>query len=212
MEITYLGHSCFKIRGKDATLITDPYENSLGYDLGKQIANVVTISHQHPGHCNAAAIGGSPKVVNGPGEYEISRILISGLPTFHDPQKGKLRGKNTVYVIEMDDIRLCHLGDLGHVPSSTQIEEMSDVDVLMIPVGGISTIDAAAAAETVSLLEPKLVIPMHFQVESITSELSPVDRFTKEMGFRDIIPQPKLTLSKSGLPAETQVVLLGYRK
>ncbi len=212
MEITWLGHSCFRLKGKDITLITDPYEKSLGYDLGRQAANIVTISHQHPGHHNVAAIGDSPKVLNGPGEYEISHVLITGLPTFHDAQRGKLRGKNTIYIIEMDDIRIGHLGDLGHVPSSTQIEEMGDVDVLMVPVGGVSTIDAAAAAETVSLLEPKLVIPMHFKTEATTQELEALDKFIKEMGLREIVPQPKLTVSRSGLPAETQVVVLDYRR
>lgn len=212
MEITWLGHSCFRLKGKDITLITDPYEKSLGYDLGRQAANIVTISHQHAGHYNVAAIGGSPKVLNGPGEYEISHVLITGLPTFHDAQRGKSRGKNTIYIIEMDDIRIGHLGDLGHVPSPTQIEEMSDVDVLMVPVGGVSTIDAAAAAETVSLLEPKLVIPMHFKTEATTQELEALDKFIKEMGLREIVPQPKLTVSRSGLPAETQVVVLDYRR
>ena len=210
MEITWLGHSCFKIKGSHTTVITDPYSPDLGYSLGKPTARIVTISHQHPGHSYDKGIGGQPKVVSGPGEYEISGVLIIGIATFHDGEGGKKRGKNTVYLMEMDEIAICHLGDLGQVLSGGQVEEIDRVDVLLLPVGGLSTINAAKAAEVVRQLEPKAVIPMHYKTSALKRELEPVDRFLKEIGARDVAPQPKLTISKSHLPDTTQVFLLDY--
>ncbi|GAG09229.1 unnamed protein product, partial [marine sediment metagenome] len=148
MEITWLGHSCFRIRGKEATLLTDPYDGSIGYSLGKPKANIVTSSHSHPGHGFTSGVGGAPRIVHGPGEYEVSGVFITGIGTFHDAEKGRERGGNTIYLIEMEDMTLCHLGDLGHPLSSEQVEETSGVEVLLVPVGGLSTIDASQAAET----------------------------------------------------------------
>ena len=210
MEITWLGHSCFKIKGSHTTVITDPYSPDLGYSLGKPTARIVTVSHQHPGHSYDKGIGGQPKVVSGPGEYEISGVLIIGIATFHDGEGGKKRGKNTVYLMEMDEIAICHPGDLGQVLSGGQVEEIDRVDVLLLPVGGLSTINAAKAAEVVRQLEPKAVIPMHYKTSALKRELEPVDRFLKEIGARDVAPQPKLTISKSHLPDTTQVFLLDY--
>ena len=210
MDITWLGHSCFKLRGKQATVITDPYSPNLGYSLGKQTASIVTVSHQHLGHSFTEGISGNPKLVNGPGEYEISNVLIIGVATFHDEDRGNKRGKNTVYLIEIDEISICHLGDLGHVLNNEQVEELGNVDVLLLPVGGVSTIDAPVATEIVRQLEPKIVIPMHYKTPAISRELEPVDRFLKEIGAHDINSQAKLTLTKSSLPISTQVVLLDY--
>ena len=210
MEISWLGHSCFRLKGSQATVITDPYPPELGYKLGKPTARIVTLSHQHPGHSYVKGVGGEPKVVRGPGEYEISGVLITGIATFHDGEKGQKRGKNTVYHIEMDEIAVCHLGDLGHVLNVEQVEEIDNVDILLLPVGGISTINAPVAAEVVRQLEPKAVIPMHYQTPALKRELEPVGRFLKEIGAKDIAPQPKLTISKSHLPESTQVFLLDY--
>jgi L-ascorbate metabolism protein UlaG (beta-lactamase superfamily) len=210
MEINWLGHSCFKIRGSQATVITDPYSPDLGYSLGKPKARIVTVSHQHPGHSYVPGVGGDPKLVAGPGEYEISDILIIGIATFHDAENGAQRGKNTVYLMEIDEVSLCHLGDLGHMLSAEQIEELGNVDILLAPVGGVSTIDAPVAAELARRLEPKVVIPMHYQTEALSWELEPVERFLKEMGGEQVTPQPKLSFNRSNLPASTQVYLLGY--
>jgi len=212
LEITWLGHSCFRIKGRGAVVLTDPYDSSLGYSLGKPQADIVTISHPHPGHSFREGVGGTRKIVNGPGEYEIANVFITGIRTYHDAEKGERWGKNTIYLIEMEEMTLCHLGDLGHVPSPEQMEEMSNVEVLMVPVGGLSTIDAAAAAQTVRLLEPKVVIPMHFKTEAVKMELEPLSRFLKEMGLKEVAPQPKLTVTKSSLPQETQVVVLDYKR
>ncbi len=210
MEITWLGHSCFKLRDKQATLITDPYSPDLGYSMGKQAADIVTLSHQHPGHSFAQGISGNHKVVTGPGEYEISNTLIIGVPTFHDNEKGIKRGKNTVYLIEMNEVSICHLGDLGHVPTAEQIEQMSDIDILMVPVGGGATIGATAAVETISLLQPKLVIPMHYKTDVVNVDLLPIDPFLREMGVKEVASQPKLSVTKSSLPIDISVVVLDY--
>jgi L-ascorbate metabolism protein UlaG (beta-lactamase superfamily) len=210
MEISWLGHSCFKLKGRQATVITDPFSPDLGYSLGKPTATIVTVSHRHPGHCYTEGIGGNPRSVTGPGEYEISNVLIIGIATFHDENRGSIRGKNTIYLIEMDEISVCHLGDLGHVLTDEQVEELGNVDVLMVPVGGVSTINASMAAEVVRQLEPKVVLPMHYKTPVINRELEPVDRFLKEIGAHDIAPQDKLSLSKTNLPMGTQVFLLEY--
>jgi L-ascorbate metabolism protein UlaG (beta-lactamase superfamily) len=210
MEINWLGHSCFKLRDKQATLITDPYSPDVGYSLNKQAADVVTISHQHPGHSFTQGISGNPKMVTGPGEYEISNMLIIGVSTFHDNEKGINRGKNTVYLIEMNEISICHLGDLGHVLTDEQVEEIGNVDVLLLPVGGVSTISAPVSTEIVRQLEPKMVIPMHYKTPAIKRQLEPVDRFLKEIGIHTINPQAKLSVTKSTLPLSMHVVLLEY--
>lgn len=213
MEITWLGHSCFRLRGREAVVVTDPCAKSTGYSIGRPTADFVTVSHDHPGHNNVAAVPGSPRVVQGPGEFEIAGVLIVGIRTYHDREEGRRLGKNTAYVLELDDMRVCHLGDLGHVPTPEQVEELSGVDILLAPVGGNSTIAAAAAAETVSILEPKLVIPMHYQTPAAKAELEPLDRFLKEMGAPSALEerQPKLSVTKSTLPHETKVLVLDYR-
>jgi L-ascorbate metabolism protein UlaG (beta-lactamase superfamily) len=212
MEIKWLGHSCFVLRGKEATVVTDPFDSSLGYPLAMPEANIVTLSHEHPHHSFAAAVAGNPKLIKGPGEYEVANIFIYGIRTFHDAEQGRRRGKNTAYLIEIDDVRVCHLGDLGHVPTPDQVEELSGVDILLIPVGGVCTINAAAAVETISLLEPKVVVPMHFKTEAAKVELEPVEHFLKEMGLIKPSPQPGLVVTTSSLPEQTKVVLLDYRE
>ena len=213
MDITWLGHSCFRLRGRDAAAVTDPCAKSTGYSIGRPAADIVTVSHDHPGHNNVAAIPGSPHIVRGPGEFEISGVLIMGIRTYHDEEHGSHLGRNTAYVLDVDDVRICHLGDLGHVPTPEQVEELGSVDILLAPVGGSNTIDASAAVATVSLLEPKLVIPMHYQTPAAKAELDPLDRFLKEMGAPTALQerQPKLSVTKSTLPHETKVQVLDYR-
>ena len=208
MDISWLGHSCFRIKGAQATVITDPYSPGLGYSLSQPTAHIVTVSHQHPGHSYVQGVGGEPKVVRGPGEYEISGVLIIGLATFHDEEKGAQRGKNTIYLIEVDEVSVCHLGDLGHVLTTGQVAEIENVDVLLLPVGGVSTIDASMAAEVVRQLEPKVVVPMHYKTGALSRELEPVDRFLKETGVKEVNSQPKLSLTKASLPLSTRVFLL----
>jgi L-ascorbate metabolism protein UlaG (beta-lactamase superfamily) len=210
MEIVWLGHSCFRIRGKEATIVTDPFDKTLGYPVKKPTASIVTVSHQHPQHSYLGGVTGNPRVISRPGEYEIANVFINGIATFHDAEMGEQRGKNTVYLIQIEEVSICHLGDLGHVPTAEQIEQMSDADILMVPVGGGATIGATAAVETISLLQPKLVIPMHFKTEVVKMELALLEPFLKEMGVKEFVSQPKLSVTKSSLPIETSVVVLDY--
>ncbi len=212
MEISYLGHACFRLKGKEVTVITDPYDKSVGYNLGKPAADIVTVSHDHFDHNYVQGVGGNPKVVKGPGEYEIKGVTITGIGAFHDEQGGKQRGKNTIYLIGIEGLVVCHLGDLGHLLAQSQVEAMERIDVLLVPVGGFYTIDAAQAAEMVSLLEPKIVVPMHFKTEVAKLNIDPVDRFLKEMGLKGAEPQPRLVVNRGSLPEETQVIVLDYRR
>ena len=210
VDIDWLGHSCFRIKGSHGVIITDPFPPDLGYSLGKPTARIVTVSHQHPSHSYVQGVGGEPRVVKGPGEYEIGGVLILGIATFHDAAGGKNKGKNTVYLMEVDGMSICHLGDLGHVLNAEQVEEIDDVDVLLLPVGGVSTLNAPMAAEVIRRLEPKVVIPMHYKTPAISRRLGTIDEFLKEMGVEQIESKPKLSLTKSNLPASTQVFLLDY--
>lgn len=209
MELTWVGHSCFRLRGREATVITDPPVASLGYNLARLQADAVTISHQHAGHNNTSFCADPCKVITGPGEYEVAGVFITGVPAYHDAGEGKERGKNVVYAIAIDDVTIAHLGDIGHPVSAQMKEVLGTVDVLLLPVGGASTIDVAKAAELAAALDPKLVIPMHYRTTAEhTSALAPVERFLKEMGRAETAPQAKLNITRASLPAEMQVVVL----
>lgn len=210
MEITWLGHSCFRIKGKEAIVITDPCHPSLGYSLGTLQADIVTLSHFHPGHCYTEAITSQFKEIKGPGEYELKGTFITGIATFHDADRGEKLGKNTVYLLEMDGMTLCHLGDIGHLPASELMEAIGDIEVLFLPVGGVSTIGSSTAAEIVRHLTPKTVIPMHYKTPALVRDLEPVDKFLKELGIKETVSQPKLLINRSTLPASTQVIILDY--
>jgi L-ascorbate metabolism protein UlaG (beta-lactamase superfamily) len=210
VDITWLGLACFRIRSSQAVIITDPFPPDSGYNLGKQTADIVTVSHQHPSHSYVEGVSGPPRVVKGPGEYEISGVLILGLNAYHDAVKGQSRGKNTVYLMEVDGMTICHLGDIGHVLGDEPIEEMGKVDILMLPVGGVTTITATMAAETIRKIEPKIVLPMHYKTPADNRELEPVEDFLKEMGQSPVEPRPRLNVSKSNLPLTMQVVLLNH--
>jgi L-ascorbate metabolism protein UlaG (beta-lactamase superfamily) len=213
MEIYPLGHASYKLRGKNAVIVTDPYDSGLvGLKFPKVEANVVTVSHQHEDHNNISGVSGSPFIISGPGEYDIHGVRILGISTFHDEAGGSKRGKNTIYQIMMDNLVLIHCGDLGHKLTTEQIEEVGNPDILFIPIGGYFTIDSHIASELVMMLEPKIVIPMHYLRKGMNQEqfgqISPVAAFLKEMGKERVIPQPKLTISKDKLPQETEIVLL----
>ncbi len=211
MEITWYGHSCFRLRDKDGLVITDPYGKGIGYSLPHTRADIVTISHYHPHHSYLKGVKGEPKVIDGPGEYEIQGVFIAGIASFHDKRRGRDRGRNTIYLFDFDGLTICHLGDLGQVLTSSQVEELGDVDLLLIPVGGHTTIDAAEASEVISLLEPRLVIPMHYRTEvTVGSPLDGVDKFLKVMGVKGEV-QDSLKVTKSNLPDETQVVILRHK-
>lgn len=212
MEIIWYGHSCFRLRDRDVMVVTDPYDKSIGYSLPRIRADIVTISHDHPHHTYVRGVKGDPRVISGPGEYEIKGVFITGIPTFHDKEEGSTRGRNTVFLFEFDDLTICHLGDLGHVPTQSQVEVLSDIDVLLIPVGAVTTINAAGAAEVIGLLEPRIVVPMHYKTKDASAKLDPIGKFLKEMGLGRRKPQENLKVTKKSLPEETQVVLLEYKQ
>lgn len=213
MDITYYGHSCFRVRGREGTIVTDPFQPSIGYTLPHVAADICLISHDHPGHNNAGVLLNAPYVIRGPGEYEVSGVFVFGWPSYHDRKKGKERGRNTIYTFEVEGIRVAHLGDLGHVPDQSTIEVMGDVDVLLIPVGGRVTLTAAMASDVINLIEPRLVIPMHYHTRAYAGEtnLDPVSKFLKEMGVHNGGAGDTLRVSQSSLPGETQVVVLRYK-
>lgn len=209
MDITFLGQSCFRLRGRDVTVVTDPYSASPEEAPLKVQADIVTISHDHAGHNNAAVVTGDPKVLNGPGEYEIRSVLITGVATFHNEEDGKHTGRNTVYVFQMDELRLCHLGDLGHVLSTEQVDEIGTIDVLFVPATP-RVLETARAAEVISQIEPSIVVPMHYP-SSDEAGLASIEKFCHEMGLRQITPQQRLSVSRSSLPPETQIIVLESR-
>jgi len=211
MEIFWLGHSCFWLRGRNIAIVTDPCPPSTGYQMGRPRAHIVTVSHHHEGHDYVQGVGGASFVLDAPGEYEIGGAYITAVPTYHDGERGAVRGPNLAFVLEMDGLVLCHLGDLGHLPTPEQVEVMSGAHVLMVPVGGHSTIDGAAAAEVVRLLEPHIVIPMHYRTAACRRPLDPLDRFLREMDVEAPEPQPKLNITPSSLPEGPEVVVLSYR-
>ncbi len=210
MDLTWYGHSCFRVRTKDAVVITDPFNKIKGLDLGRPKARIVTVSHDHPGHNNVAAVRGDPEltVVDGPGEYEISGVFITGIRTYHDSERGRRLGRNTIYLIESEGIVLAHLGDLGHGLSSDQTELFSSVDVLLVPVGGGNSLNYDQAAEVVTQLEPSIVVPMHYRTAQGQDGLESVERFCKQMGLGEWAPEERLTVRKSDLGENTQVKVL----
>ena len=210
MEIYWLGHGCFRMRGRDATVVTDPCPPATGYKIGKINADIVTISRNHPESSYREVVNGEAKFLTGPGEYEIAGVLITAIDTDRaDRPDGHSR--NVAYVIDIDDIKICHLGDIARTPTGDEVEEMAGVDILMVPVGGGRVLDAEKAAEIVSLLEPKIVIPMLYKTDASKGEFEPIEHFIKEMGVEAKAPESRLSITHSGLPQDTTLVLLSYR-
>lgn len=210
MDITWLGHSAFKVKGKTAMVVIDPFDpESVGLKLPKLEADIVAISHDHGDHNFLQGVTGHSFVATGPGEYEIKGISFVGTASWHDAAQGSDRGKNTVYTFNIDGVRLCHLGDLGQESlTEAQVDEIGQVDILIVPVGGVYTIDAATAAKVVAQLEPKVVIPMHYKDPDLKLDLEPVENFLKEMSKENVESQPKYSVTADKLPEELEVVVL----
>ncbi len=212
MEITWYGHACFRLREGGVTIVTDPYDKGLGYTLPRLRADVVTSSHAAPGHASVDLVKGEPKILSGPGEYEVKGVFITGIPTWHARQRGRPDERNTVFLFDFNGLTVCHLGDLGHLLSEEQIEAIGDVSVLLIPVGGKHTLDASQAAEVISQIEPRIVIPMHYQTPALQHQLDDVEKFLRVMGISHADVQETLKVTASELPEETQVVILDYKQ
>lgn len=220
MEITYLGHSCFRIKGKKNIIVTDPYEDYVGFEMPRVSADIVTVSHHHQDHNNISAVKGTTKreepfIVDGPGEYEISGISIFGIASFHDSSRGTKRGENTIYLITIDSLRLAHLGDLGHKLTEAELEEINGVDILLIPIGGTYTIDDNEAIEVIGQIEPRIIIPMHYKTPDMKPNFGieiTVDDFLKAIGEEANKAKDKLIISKEKLPEEREIVVLKRKR
>jgi L-ascorbate metabolism protein UlaG (beta-lactamase superfamily) len=213
MEITWYGLSCFRLTERGlATVVTDPYDNrTAGYEPLKLRADIVTVSHDAPGHNYTNGAKGYSHLITGPGEFEIGGVFITGIQTNgHTKKDDDVDPKNTLYVFDFEGVSVAHLGDLRRVPTQTEIEALGNVHVALVPVGGGGGLNAAKAAEVVSLLEPGYVIPMHYATPASTLKLAPLNKFVKEMGLDKVEPQPSLKVTASTIPEETKVVVLTY--
>lgn len=211
MDIYWYGQACFKLKGKTATVVIDPFDPKIGLKVPKPTdleADIVLVTHQHFDHNNIAAVPNNPLVIQGPGEYESKGVIITGIGVYHDSSQGSERGKNTIYGVNIDGLNIVHVGDLGHELTEEQVQEIGETDILMIPVGGNYTIDAKTASKVVAALEPRIVIPMHYKIAGLSVELAGVEDFLKEMGVESPAPINKLTITKEKLPEELQVLLL----
>jgi L-ascorbate metabolism protein UlaG (beta-lactamase superfamily) len=217
MDITYLGHSSFKLRGKNASVVTDPYSAKVGFPFPRVSADIITVSHQHFDHNNSSAVSSTsrrevPFEISQPGEYEVSEISVFGVKSFHDDKSGELRGENTIFVIKVDDITIAHLGDLGHKLADKQTEEIGEIDVLFMPIGGHYTIGPKVAAEVMSQLQPSIVVPMHYRTkkhdQKAFSSVLGLSDFLEEVGFDEVKPIEKLSLTKQQLPDEMEVMVM----
>ncbi len=214
MEIFWRGHSCFSIlikqnKEENIKIVIDPFDESIGLPLREEEADILLISHNHPDHNNTKIIKDEPFKIEGPGEYEIKGIYIEGIEAFHDNKKGKERGKVTIFTIEGEQIRLCHLSDIGQKElTDQQLEKIGEVDILMVPVGGIYTISPKEAVDIISQIEPKIVIPMHYFLPKMKIKLEKVDKFLKEMRIEEPERLKSLKIKQKDLPSETKVVLL----
>ena len=214
MEITWYGHSCFRLTERGmATVVTDPYDHdSIGYSSLKLKGDIVTVSHDATGHNNTKAVKGTSHVIEGPGEFEIGGVFITGVQTNGHDKKNESELRNTLYVFDYDGITVAHLGDLQKVLSQTEIEALGTVNVALVPVGGGGGLNAAKAAEVISLLEPNIVIPMHYATKDVIVKLDSLDKFLKEMGLSASEMETSLKVTRSGLPQETHVTVLDYQR
>jgi len=217
MEITWYGHSCFRLTERTyATVVTDPFDSkAVGYNALKLKADIVTVSHDAPGHSKVDVVKGRSHALDGAGEFEIGSVFITGVATDGGSAKKKSKetsSKNTVYVFDYDGITVAHLGDLQQVPTQSEIELLGTINVALVPVGGGGGLNAAKAAEVISLIEPNIVIPMHYSTPDSKIGLESLNKFIKEMGLSKPEKQQSLKVTRSGLPSETKVIVLEYQK
>ena len=216
MEITWYGHSCFRLTERGlASVVADPYDHQVvGYSPLRLKADIVTVSHVAPGHNETDAVKGTSHVITGPGEFEIGGVFITGIQTDGSgpPRKGKEQQRNTLYVFDYDGLTVAHLGDLKEVPTQSEVEALGTVNVALVPVGGGGALNAAKAAEVVSLLEPDIVVPMHYATPASKLSLDSLNKFLKEMGLGKQESQASLKVSRGSLPEETHVAILDYQR
>ena len=207
MEITWLGHSSIKIQSGDATLVTDPYDNSIGMSMSRTSAEIVTVSHDHPNHSSVNKVSGSPRVLTGPGEYEIGSFYIRGLGTRRSTSDDGPRQVNTIYSIRAEGLSVCHLGDLNESLPPRISDELSKTDILIVPAGGVCTLGVDRAVALVNLIGPRMVIPVHYGSDDSRVELGPLNAFLDEIGATEASPVNRLTITTTNLPRELRVVV-----
>jgi len=210
MIITWLGQSCFKIQSGELVIVIDPFSKDIGLTPPRFRADLVLVTHGHNDHSNVEALGGEPFLISGPGEYEVKEVFVQGIETFHDKTRGEERGLNTIYKIAIEDLNILHFGDFGEGEIRDEtLEEIDEVDILLIPVGGKYTIDAKEAVKIVKQIEPRLVIPMHYKIPGLKLDLEGVERFLKEIESK-AEPREKLVIKKKDIGEEekTEVVVL----
>ena len=212
MQITWYGLSCFRLTERGmATVVTDPYDDTVvGYEPLKLRADIVSVSHDAPGHNHVSVVKGTMHTLTGPGEFEIGGVFITAVQTSGKKQDGN--GKNTLYVFDYDGVTVAHLGDLSRVLTQSEVEALGTVHVALVPVGGGGGLNPAKAAEVISLIEPGIVIPMHYKTEDDNLSLAPLNKFLQEMGLSEIEPLPALKVTASSIPEETRVVVLDYNQ
>jgi len=214
MTIIWHGQSLFELtssRGKNnqVNIVIDPFSQEVGLRLPKLEADIVLSTHEHYDHNNVKAVGGNYFLIEGPGEYEIKEVFIQGIPAFHDDLQGKERGGMTIFTIEAEELRLCHLGDLGQKElTPDQLEKIGEIDILMIPIGGNYTISGKEAVKIMSQIEPKIIIPMHYALPKLKVKLEGVEKFLKTMGIKKIEPVNKLTIKKKELLEEEAKIIV----
>ena len=220
MEIVWYGLSCFRFSERGmAAVVVDPYDDSVGYGTLRLKADIVCVSHDAPGHNCVEAVKGEKRIISGPGEFEIGGVFITGIATHHDSEAagGKKKSPprkdpNTLYLIDFNGLTVAHMGDLDYVPTQQQIETLGAVDIALVPIGGGTGLNASQAAEVISLLEPSIVVPMHYRTPEITLKLDSLSKFLKEMGLSAPQPQESLKVTRPDLPEETHVVVLDYKR
>lgn len=208
MDITWYGLSCFRLveRGQP-TVVTDPYADTIGLSPLRVRGDVVTVSHNSPGHNAVDQVKGVEYVLDGPGEYEFGGVFITGVPLHY--VKDDVARRNVAYLIKYPtDVTVLHLGDLSHVPDQSTIEDLGEVHVVLVPVGGGNTLSPAAAAEVIALIEPYFIVPMHYQQPGLNFELDPVDRFLKAVGVSRVHEMDMLRISAADIREQPEVVLL----
>lgn len=215
MNINWYGQSCFQVssaRGKDSyvSIVIDPFsENTTGLKLPNLQADIVLVTHDHSDHSNIKAVSGSPFVIEGPGEYDIKKVFVQGISGYHDNVQGAERGNITIYVIEVEGMRLCHLSDLGQKElTSSQLDKIGDIDVLIIPIGGTYTIDAVDAVKVMAQIEPRITIPMHYKIPKLKIKLDDTDKFLKSLGIKKPESLSKLSIKKKDISTEEAKIVI----
>ena len=215
MNIQYYGHSCFKIitkpmgrGGNDVTIFLDPFNKSIGLRPPQGTADLVLVSHDHDDHNNIQAIKGDPYSIDIPGEYSVKGVSITGVASFHDEEKGAERGLNTIYILESEELKVCHLGDLGDELKEEQLEKISGVDILMVPIGGKYTLDAKKAITLIKKIEPAIIIPMHYKVDGLTMDIADEKEFCAKLGNCPEEKVNKINFKKKDLKDKKMEIIL----